>query len=260
MSHTFRFFLFVFLFQTLIISGCATPPPPPKSAMDLEYIEVQEFKLKVRELADQMLATMNNTTLTGLVAMPTSFVNINNKAQTSAFGNLLAESLIYEFNQRAFPVREYRLSGDIDIKLAQGDFALLRKGLVDTNEKWAALIVGTYYVDKDAVIVNARLVRARDGMVLRTGQLVLVKTPFITRLTQHIITTDVPKTVTVRTVSAPRNPPKYYGPAPKPVPRNALGLESGTLNIRQVPKAQSPTGPGLYGNMPYDYYRTAPYY
>ncbi len=251
MSTFFRFFLIVALFQSLVLTGCGKPPPAPKTAMDLEYIDVQEFKLKIRELADQMLATMNNTTLTGLVALPTSFVNMNNKAQTSAFGNLLGESLIYEFNQRAFPVREYRLSGDIDIKLAQGDFALLRKGLVNTNEKWAALIIGTYYVDKEAVIVNARLVRALDGMVLRTGQLVLVKTPFITRLTQDNITPTVTQTAPVRTVSPPRNPPKYYGPTPKPVDHTGLGLQSGTLNIRQVPMVKARSGPGLHGHIPY---------
>ncbi len=251
MSNILRFFLFVLLCQSMLLTGCGAPKPKPKTALDAEYVDVQEFKLKMRELADQMLATMDNRSLTGLVALPTSFVNVNNKAQTSAFGNLLGESLIYEFNQRAFPVREYRLSGDIDIKLAQGDFALLRKGIVNTNEKWAALIVGTYYVDKEAVIVNARLVRALDGMVLRTGQLVLVKTPFITRLTQDHITTTVTKTAPVRTVSPPRNPPKYYGPAPKPMAPTGLGLESGTINIRQVPRAKTPTGPGLYGNVPY---------
>ena len=43
-------------------------------------------------------------------------------------------------------------------------------------------MVGTYYVDKDATFVNARLVRASDGLVLRTGQLVLVNTPIIARM------------------------------------------------------------------------------
>ncbi len=236
MPNLIRLLLLGLLFSTLFVAGCGSKT---KTALDPQYIDAQELKLKVRELADQMLATMDNSTLTGLVAMPTSFVNMNNKAQTSAFGNLMGESLIYEFNQRAFPVREYRLTGNIDIKLGQGDFALLRQGIVSTREKWAALIVGTYHVDKEAVFVNARLVRAYDGMVLRTGQLVLVKTKVIDRLTQTILPPYTP-------VAAPK---ASAAPKPKPLPAPTLGLKSGTLNIRQIPPAPTtPAGPGLYAN------------
>ncbi len=226
MPNIVRLLLVALLFSTLFVAGCA------KSARDSQYIDAQELKLKVRELADQMLATMDNTTLTGLVAMPTSFVDLNHKGQTSAFGNFMGESLIYEFNQRGFPVREYRLTGNIDIQLAQGDFALLRKGVVNTKEKWAALMVGTYYVDKNAVFVNARLVRALDGMVLRTGQLVLVKTPVVYRMTNHKMVPYAGKPDPV---------------AVKPLPAPSIKLPSATINIEQeVAPAPQPRQPGLY--------------
>ncbi len=222
-----RFLLFALLLQALLAAGCSGKSEP--SAVDPEYINAQELKLKVRELADQMLATTDNSLLTGLVAMPSSFVNLNNKAQTSSLGNLLGESLIYEFNQRGFPVREYHLTGNIDVLLGQGDFAMLRRGLVSTQGKWAALIVGTYHYDQDAIFINARLVRASDGMVLRTGQLVLVNTALMTRLAQPII--PPPSAAEVQ--------------ATKP----SLGLSSGTLHIRPAPYKSAPasTGPGLHG-------------
>ncbi len=230
MPNIVRLLLCALILSSLFMTACSRT----RTAQDPQYVDAQELKLKVRELADQMLATMDNSTLTGLVAMPTSFVDMNNKAQTSAFGNLMGESLIYEFNQRAFPVREYRLTGNIAMKLGQGDFALLRQGIVSTHEKWAALIVGTYYVDKEAVFVNARLVRAYDGMVLRTGQLVLVKTPVIDRLTKTLMQPYVPATAA-------------HSTAPKPLPAPTLGLKSGTLNIRQVPEQPAPPRqPGLY--------------
>ncbi len=219
MPNIIRLLLISLLFSTLFVSGCA----PPRSALDSQYIDAQELKLKIRELADQMLSTMDNSTLTGLVAMPSSFVDLNHKGQTSAFGNLLGESLIYEFNQRAFPVREYRLSGNIDMQLGQGDFALLRQGVMSAHEKWAAIIVGTYHYDHKAVFVNARLVRAYDGMVLRTGQLILVNTRIVERLIKDTT--------------------KRHDPSPPP----SLGLGSGTLKIRQVPPTPSaPVGEGLY--------------
>ncbi len=218
-----KILLFALLFQALLAAGCSSPPP---AALDPGYIDAQELKLKIRELADQMLASTDNTALTGLVAMPSSFVNLDNKAQTSSLGNLLGESLIYEFNQRGFPVREYRLTGNIDVLLKQGDFALLRQGLVSTAGTWAALIVGTYYTDKDAVFINARLVRASDGMVLRTGQLVLVRNELLTRLSAPII------------------------PPGSPEGQPHLNLSSGSLTIQPAPwkdKAPAPHGAGLYG-------------
>ncbi len=244
MTHIIKFLLFILLLQSLLLAGCG---PKTRTAHDPEFVNAQEFKLKVRELADQMLATMDNRTLMGLVAMPTSFVDMNSKNVTSSFGNLLGESLIYEFNQRGFPVREYRLTGNIDVKLGQGDFALLRQGIINTNERWAALIIGTYHTDKEAVFVNARLVRAMDGMVLRTGQLVLVKTPLIERLTAAPIIKSTPKPVVVSTTSSRARyvskPPVKQGPPPPP-----LGLRSGTLNIVQVPNPSEPERePGLYG-------------
>ncbi len=237
MSNIVRLLLCALLFSTLFASACSK-----RSAHDPQFVDAQELKLKVRELADQMLATMDNSTLTGLVAMPTSFVDLDNKGQTSAFGNLIGESLIYEFNQRAFPVREYRLTGNISMKLGQGDFALLRQGIVSTKEKWAAVIVGTYYVDKEAVFVNARLVRAYDGMVLRTGQLVLVKTPVIERLVENKMPLYVPSSTASTANTSGKT---VHKSAPLPAP--SLGLKSGTLNIRQVPESPvPPRQPGLY--------------
>ncbi len=214
--------LLMLLLQTLLAAGCSS-----RKAVDSEFIDAQEFKLKVRELADQMLATTDNSTLTGLVAMPSSFVNLNNKSQTSTLGNLLGENLIYEFNQRGFPVREYRLTGNIDAVLGEGDFAMLRQGLVGTSGTWAAIIVGTYHYDQDAIFINARLVRASDGMVLRTGQLVLVNSDLMTRFAQPIVS-------------------KKQVEAAKP----NLGLSTGTLQIKPAPytnTSASPRPKGLYG-------------
>lgn len=218
MNSFVRFLLLGLLFLGLMAAGCGSRKAPV-TAMSPEYVDAQELKLKIRELADQLLATMPNQSLTGLVAMPTSFVNQDNVQQSSPFGRLVGESLIYEFNQRGFPVREYRLPGYIDIIPQQGDFALLRKGLVNTTgEKWAALIIGTYYRTPDAVFVNARLVRAADGMVLRTGQLVLVNNELIVQLTTPTAT------ATAQTASGPR-----------PL------MSSGTMTIKPAPWSGTPS-------------------
>lgn len=218
------------------------------TATSPQYMEAQELKLKVRELADQLLATLPNDCLTGLVALPTSFVNVNDFQQSSTFGRLVAESLIYEFNQRSFPVREYRLPGYIamrpDNALSNpGDFALARQGMVNAKEKWAALLLGTYYRDKDAVFVNARLVRAADGMVLRSAQLILVNNALVDRLT-----TPPPAPAPIQ-VALNTTPSAGKGTATGTGVSSST-LSTGTLTMQQAPQSRKKpvkTGPGLWG-------------
>ena len=92
-----------------------------------------------------------------------------------------------------------------------------------TGQKWAALVVGTYYVDKDATFINARLVRASDGLVMRTGQLVLVNTPIVQRMAQA--DAPPPPVKTAENSSARPAPTSLYTPA--------SSISSGTLVIKQ---------------------------
>ena len=164
---------------TLGLLGCSKANRTPRES---SYVDAVEIKLKCRELADQLLATMPNQALQGVVAMPTSFVDQNNTLRSSQLGRLIAESLFYEFNQRGFPTREYRLTGNITVRGARDNLVLVPDASICSTQQWSSLVLGTYLVDSDATFINARLVRAKDGLVQRTGQLVLVNTPIVTRL------------------------------------------------------------------------------
>lgn len=174
--------LFIVCFMAANFAGCAKKVIVPEQT---GYVDAIELKLKCRELADQMLATVPNDALKGFVAMPVSFVNENDTSRSSPLGRLMGESMFYEFNQRGFPTREYRLTGKIDVVGGKNDLALAANQVVPTtNQPWAAILVGTYYPDNDATFVNARLVRASDGLVLRTGQLVLPNNQLIARMSR----------------------------------------------------------------------------
>lgn len=218
-----RLRLLLLLLAAVLLTACARS----SGANDPAYVDAVELKLKCRELADQMLATVPNEALQGVVALPTSFVEQNNRSASSPLGRLISEALIYEFNQRGFPVQEYRLSGKVSITGGRNDLAFLNNATIPVGQKWAALIVGTYYVDKDATFVNARLVRATDGLVLRTGQLVLVNTGIVQRMSEG-------DAVVAARASAASKPPKYgqngYYP---PLYTPGSGLNSGSLTIRQ---------------------------
>lgn len=224
----------LFLLCVLLLSflpGCSST----RTSHDPAYVDAVEVKLKCRELADQILATMPNDALQGFVAMPTSFVDQNNTSRSSPLGRLMAESLFYEFNQRGFPTREYRLTGRISVVGGRDDLALVANQIVPTKgQKWAALVVGTYYVDKDATFVNARLVRASDGLVLRTGQLVLVNTPIVARLGKTdpavaVQTAATPAAVRPAAATARNEQRGLYPPLHAPVDT----ISSGSISIKQ---------------------------
>jgi hypothetical protein len=147
-------------------------------APDPAYADARELRLMVRELAEQLVADMTDCSLKGVVALPTSFVNLDDFNETSAFGRLIGEQLFYELNQRGYPVREYRMSGNIQPRAKAGEFALSRE-LGRLSASGAVVIVGTYARGNNAVFVNARLIRPRDGRVIRTANLVIESNPTI---------------------------------------------------------------------------------
>lgn len=137
----------------------------------------RELKLKVRELADQLLSTESMTSLGDAIALPTSFVNQDNFNQSSSFGRYIAEQMFYEMNQRGLAVREYRVGNEIVSRPGQGDFFLTRSaGSIVMNSRRAVALVGTYYSDRNNVYVNARLINGVTGMVLRTANVVFPQT------------------------------------------------------------------------------------
>ena len=78
-------------------------------------------------------------------------------------------------------------------------------------------------MDKDATFINARLVRASDGLVMRTGQLVLVNTPIVTRMAEAYA--PPPVKATASTAAAKPALTSLYTPA--------SSISSGTLVIKQ---------------------------
>ncbi|MDR1490085.1 MAG: hypothetical protein LBS65_06320 [Desulfovibrio sp.] len=150
---------------SITIQGMKVPGPDPN------YTAARELRLKVRELADQLVAEIRDPSLAGTVALPVSFVNLDDFSETSAFGRLLGEQIYFEFNQRGFPVREYRIENSVSVKKKEGEFILSRRrGSVPARSSLA--VVGTYARGPGAIFVNARLVKPSNGQVLRTASMV----------------------------------------------------------------------------------------
>ena len=165
--------------------GIVLIPGEKRKPQNRNYVNAREFKLKVRELAEQLIADIRDCSLQGTVALPTAFVNLDNFNETSTLGRLISEQLFYEFNQRGFPIREYRIPGSINVR-KEGEFYLSRElGDLAVHSPGSVVIVGTYSGDKQALFINARLVRPSDGRVLRTANLVLEGNPLTNRLMRN---------------------------------------------------------------------------
>lgn len=147
--------------------------PTPEAA----HVNARELKLKMRELADQLLAGLDRNALRGVTAMPLSLVNQDDFEESSSFGRYVAEALFYEFNQRGFPVREYRAEPQLALRRGEGEFLLSRQQQrILANSPLEMIVTGTYYHDRNNIFLNVRMFRAADGMVLRTAQLVFPMT------------------------------------------------------------------------------------
>ena len=136
-----RFFGIVLI--CLMVLGCGRTQKTG-TPRDPNYINAVELKLKFRELADQLLATMPSYAIQGYVGMPVSFVDQNFTRSSSPLGRLIAESMFFEFNQRGFPTREYRLTGNIEVRGARDNLVLVPSKSILANQSWAAILLGTY--------------------------------------------------------------------------------------------------------------------
>lgn len=142
------------------------PTPPPASRGDAE-----EVRLYARELASQIaMGISGQTPLSGVVSVPTAFVDQDTRAVTP-FGRLLGEQMIYELSSRGFPVKEVRGNAPLSPKT---------KGKKAPAEA-VAVLAGSYYADRDNVFVNVRLVEP-SGRVLRTGSVLIPMTATMRRM------------------------------------------------------------------------------
>jgi len=146
--------------------------PMPKESLE----QARELRLKIRELADQLLGPSGDQELRGAIALPASFVNQDDFEQSSSFGRYLSEQMFYEFNQRGMPVREYRVFPEVFTRPREGEFVFTRDMQnIPPQHSGSLFVTGTYYFDRDSVFVNARVFRALDKMVLRTASLVFAQ-------------------------------------------------------------------------------------
>ncbi|WP_052813321.1 FlgO family outer membrane protein [Desulfonatronum thioautotrophicum] len=114
----------------------------------------------------------------------TSFVDLDDLNTSSTFGRLLGEQVAARMSQHGFRVVELKLRQDSMVFSQEAGEMVLSRDLRDVrnHQDTQAVLVGTYVVTQDAVIVSAKLLSTLDGTILATRNATLRKTRQIQEL------------------------------------------------------------------------------
>jgi TolB-like protein len=162
------------LLTGLMLSGCARSVPPQTALAAEMALSVQPLGFYTERLARQLFAQLDDSPLwltRPKIAVssfvPASALHLRDaNSEHRDFANQLSESMLAHSRQFGYAVYEYRLSNEV---MLSGDFEqALTRQLQDINAKGTAttLLTGTYTLQQDAVIVNARLIHIPSKQVL----------------------------------------------------------------------------------------------
>ena len=140
---------------------------PPEPGHEFPAAEAEELRARTRELARQLLLNSPEGFVEEYVLTVNSFVNLNSLYKTSSLGRYLGEQMIGELQAAGLGVIDVRKSNSLMIRESAGEYGLSR----DMNElrrshNSQGVVVGTYTYADGQILLNARVLRNSDGMVI----------------------------------------------------------------------------------------------
>ncbi len=100
----------------------------------------------------------------------TSFSNLDNLLETSAFGRLVGENLMHELYVRGWQINDIRLARDLIVN-AEGEFAVSRdiKRLRSVVPA-ANIVTGSYTTSVDGILLSVRVIDFETGQVISSAE------------------------------------------------------------------------------------------
>jgi len=127
----------------------------------------QRFVWKMQYLAWQLREKAMVEAASPPSVLMTTIVQVDNLYKATGFGRLLTEQLMTELTRQDFKVYEARKTDVYLLRDNEGEFSLSRDAYWLSDEyKADSVLVGSYSVSSDQVVVNVRLVDSRDAQVL----------------------------------------------------------------------------------------------
>lgn len=133
-----------------------------------------ELAAMVARLGRTLIANAEGEDLDEYSVAVTSFVNLDNLYATSSLGRYLGEQLLGELRQAGLAVVEVRKTPGLLMSRHHGEYGLSRDmDELSFVQDVQILLVGTYTVAGQEVLVNARLLRNADNRVLAATNMTL---------------------------------------------------------------------------------------
>ena len=170
---------FVLFMGLLMTASCI---PGPKTGGTVSVIAPDFFGIG-ENLAAQLEANMRRQAGKGRGVILTTMVNIDDLYQTSRFGRTLTEALSTRMFRHGFGVVEVRKSAELMIKSQSGELMLSRNAALLANElEVEAIVVGTYALTPNSVIVNIKMLEVGSQDVMSVAGLEIQRSPNINHL------------------------------------------------------------------------------
>lgn len=174
-----------FLFSILLVvvattlTACQTSYPTKEQVKDVDMIGVSHAAAE--KMISQSAGRLESGNL--LVA---SFANINDLEKSSTFGRTVAQQIASVFSKKGYKIVEMRLRDAVYIATTEGEFLLSRNlSKIGDDHDAEAVIAGTYSVGSKKVYVTAKLIRAKDSIVLAAEDFVLPLGPDLKTLVKQ---------------------------------------------------------------------------
>lgn len=128
---------------------------------------------KIHLLGQQLLDNASEAIPDNYTLTISTFVNLHQLYSTSSLGRHISEQLISELQQAGVNIIEVRKTPGIMIRKGYGEYGLSRDmDKLSFVHRAHAMVVGTYTLTDQEILVNARVLDNDQGAVLSTASLV----------------------------------------------------------------------------------------
>lgn len=149
----------------LVVSGCAETPN--RGEPTFEMAAQNGFIPSNRAAAAAMLTQIKGRLVPNQGVIMATVVDINKLEKSSALGRMVAEQISAVFTDAGFPMIEMKFRGNVYIRQNEGEFMLTREITeVARQQKAQAVVVGTYAVASDMVLVNLKVIQPNTNTVM----------------------------------------------------------------------------------------------
>lgn len=156
--------LLVLASMALTLVGCTTMPRQ-SGPIGVEEIIAKTYAA-VDHLITQLETGADKSRVRGPIIVAT-LVNIDELNESSRLGRSLSEQIAARFVQRGYPIIELKLRGNIFVQRNQGELLLSRELRdISLSHKAQAVVVGTYSMAKNFVLVNLKVVSGETQNIL----------------------------------------------------------------------------------------------